>query len=116
MLSESIKIYRDAGGQRAIVANVGVAIGARSAPMTDDGRFSLECGPVEAADRLGLLTELGYDDVQLVQRVAGSAVKPQTSLGLNEHSTARGDITMDKLTEIRALLPVAVASGAPDAH
>jgi alkanesulfonate monooxygenase SsuD/methylene tetrahydromethanopterin reductase-like flavin-dependent oxidoreductase (luciferase family) len=113
VLSESIKIYRDAGGQRAILANVGVAIGVPTTPLTDDGRFSLECEPAEAADRLGLLAELGYDDVQLVQRLAGSSVRPQTSLGPSEHTTARGDITLEKLTEIRALLPAVVASGRP---
>lgn len=113
VLTESIKIYRDAGGQRAIVANVGVAIGPQSTPMPDEGRFNLECGPAEAADRLGLLAELGYDDVQLVQRLTGSSARPQTALGASEHPTARGDIDLEKLTQIRALLPAEATSGSP---
>jgi alkanesulfonate monooxygenase SsuD/methylene tetrahydromethanopterin reductase-like flavin-dependent oxidoreductase (luciferase family) len=63
-LREGIKRYKDAGGTgRCIVATVNVDLHAESTPLDEDGRFTLQCGPDEAADRLGRLAELGFDDI-----------------------------------------------------
>jgi len=64
-LREGIKLYRDEGGRRAMVATVAVDLGVRGEPLTDDSRFSLRCEPAEAADRIARVEQLGYDDVLL---------------------------------------------------
>ncbi len=68
-LAEGIKRYRDAGGKRAIVANVRFDLSAPRQPLTEDGSFELLCGPQEAADRLHMLAELGFDDCLLAKPV-----------------------------------------------
>jgi alkanesulfonate monooxygenase SsuD/methylene tetrahydromethanopterin reductase-like flavin-dependent oxidoreductase (luciferase family) len=64
-LVEGIKLYRDEGGKRAIVATVGTDLHASSPPLSDDTRFSLHCGPEEAYERVQCVAELGYDDLLL---------------------------------------------------
>jgi alkanesulfonate monooxygenase SsuD/methylene tetrahydromethanopterin reductase-like flavin-dependent oxidoreductase (luciferase family) len=68
-LVEGIKRYRDAGGKRAVVANVRFDLSAPRRPLTEDGPFELMCGPQEAAERLQQLAELGYDDCLLAKPV-----------------------------------------------
>lgn len=68
-LAEGIKRFRDAGGKRAIVANVRFDLSAPRQPLTEDGSFELLCGPQEAADRLHQVAELGFDDCLLAKPV-----------------------------------------------
>jgi len=85
-IAEGIKIFRDCGGQRALLVSVTVDLHATRA--SDGERFSLTCDPTEAAERLQRVAELGYDDISLVR------------LGHTE-----ADLTEDDLWQIRALLP-----------
>jgi alkanesulfonate monooxygenase SsuD/methylene tetrahydromethanopterin reductase-like flavin-dependent oxidoreductase (luciferase family) len=63
-LAEGIKRYREAGGTgRCILATINVDLRAESTPLDVDGRFTLQCGPEEAADRLGRIAELGFDTI-----------------------------------------------------
>ena len=63
-LREGIKRYKEAGGTgRTIVATVNVDLHAESTRLDENGRFTLQCGPEEAADRLARLADLGFDDV-----------------------------------------------------
>jgi alkanesulfonate monooxygenase SsuD/methylene tetrahydromethanopterin reductase-like flavin-dependent oxidoreductase (luciferase family) len=88
-IAEGIKIFRDCGGKRAMVVTVSIDLHARRPhPLRDDERFTLECGPDEAAEWLQRLEELGYDDVCLVR------------LGHTE-----ADLTEEELRQIRALVP-----------
>jgi alkanesulfonate monooxygenase SsuD/methylene tetrahydromethanopterin reductase-like flavin-dependent oxidoreductase (luciferase family) len=68
-LVEGIKRYRDAGGRRALIANVLVDLSAPTTTLTADGPFSLLCSPEEATARLGRVSELGYDDVLLMKPI-----------------------------------------------
>lgn len=67
-LTEGIKVYRDNGGKRVLIATVGIDLTAPTKPLADDEPFNLRCGPQEAAARLQRLAELGVDDVLLVMR------------------------------------------------
>jgi alkanesulfonate monooxygenase SsuD/methylene tetrahydromethanopterin reductase-like flavin-dependent oxidoreductase (luciferase family) len=87
-IAEGIKIFRDWGGQRAMLVSVTVDLHATRQTPAADERFTLACGPEEAADWLHRLDELGYDDVCLVR------------LGHTE-----ADLTEDDLWQIRALVP-----------
>jgi alkanesulfonate monooxygenase SsuD/methylene tetrahydromethanopterin reductase-like flavin-dependent oxidoreductase (luciferase family) len=68
-LVEGIQRYREAGGRRALVANVHVDLSAPTAPLAADGPFNLLCSPEEATVRLGRVAELGYDDVLLMKPI-----------------------------------------------
>ena len=68
-LAEGIRRYRDAGGRRALIATVRIDLSAPRKPLAEDGPFELLCGPDEAADRLRLVAELGYDDVLLAKPI-----------------------------------------------
>lgn len=63
-----LKMYRDAGGQRALVANIHVdlrpepKVPARDRPLG----ISLICSPEVARERLQRLADLGFDDALLV--------------------------------------------------
>jgi alkanesulfonate monooxygenase SsuD/methylene tetrahydromethanopterin reductase-like flavin-dependent oxidoreductase (luciferase family) len=72
-LAEGIKVYRDNGGKRVLIATVGIDLQAPTKPLADDEPFNLRCGPEEAAARLQQLAELGVDDVLLVMRPQQSA-------------------------------------------
>lgn len=65
-LSDGIKRYRDAGGKRAIVTNIGVDLSVPSKSLSDDAPFHLRCASGVAAERLQRLAELGFDDAILV--------------------------------------------------
>jgi alkanesulfonate monooxygenase SsuD/methylene tetrahydromethanopterin reductase-like flavin-dependent oxidoreductase (luciferase family) len=63
-LREGIKRYRDEGGTgRCILATINVDLRAESTPLDEDGRFTLQCGPEEAADRMARIAELGFDTI-----------------------------------------------------
>ena len=72
-LAEGLKVYRDNGGKRVLIATVGIDLQAPTKPLADDEPFNLRCGPDEAAARLQQLAELGVDDVLLVMRPQQSA-------------------------------------------
>jgi alkanesulfonate monooxygenase SsuD/methylene tetrahydromethanopterin reductase-like flavin-dependent oxidoreductase (luciferase family) len=98
VLSESIKIYRDFGGRRAIAATVAADFWGPHVPLTDEGVFTLFCSPAEATERLGMLESLGFDDVLLILS--------NRSLATNRTGLARRyDFTTEDLEQIRALLP-----------
>ena len=67
-LADGIRRYRDAGGARAIVTNIGVDLSQPTAPLADDAPFHLRCAPAAAAERLRRLADLGFDDAILVPR------------------------------------------------
>ncbi len=71
-LAEGLKVYRDNGGKRALIATVSVDLQAPTKPLTDDEPFNLRCGAKEASARLHQLAEIGIDDVLLVMRGAQS--------------------------------------------
>jgi alkanesulfonate monooxygenase SsuD/methylene tetrahydromethanopterin reductase-like flavin-dependent oxidoreductase (luciferase family) len=66
-LRDGIKRFRDAGGKRALVATVSIDLSKPEAKLNEDELFNLQCGPKSAAERIGLLAELGYDDVLLTR-------------------------------------------------
>ena len=87
-LREGIQRFRDAGGKRALVSTITVNLHADDTRFDEDARFNLECGQDEAAERLGRLAELGYDDALLTRA---------------NHSEA--DLPEQDLRQVRALLP-----------
>jgi alkanesulfonate monooxygenase SsuD/methylene tetrahydromethanopterin reductase-like flavin-dependent oxidoreductase (luciferase family) len=98
VLSESIKIYRDHGGRRAIAATVVADFRGPEVALTDTGTFSLMCSPAEAAQRLGMLESLGFDDVII-------ALVNRSIAGRRKGLARRYDFTTEDLQQIRALLP-----------
>lgn len=71
ILTDGIRSYREAGGRRAIVTNIAVDLSANEPLVPSERPFHLRCGPQEAAERLGRLAELGFDDAVLVHRGEG---------------------------------------------
>ena len=67
-LAEGLKVYRDNGGKRVLIATVGIDLQAPAKPLADDEPFNLRCGPSDAAARLHQLAELGVDDVLMVMQ------------------------------------------------
>jgi alkanesulfonate monooxygenase SsuD/methylene tetrahydromethanopterin reductase-like flavin-dependent oxidoreductase (luciferase family) len=65
-LKAGVERFREAGGKRAIVTNIGVDLKAPTTPLTDKGPYSLRCSPDEARARLQRLAEFGFDDAVLV--------------------------------------------------
>lgn len=98
VLSESIKRYRDLGGRRAILSTVIVDFWGPHEPLGDDGVFNLLCSPAEAADRLAMISDLGFDDVLLALR---SRQWASTRTGI----ARRYDFTAEDLEQVRALAP-----------
>lgn len=67
-LSEAIARYRDLGGTRAVVSSMQIDLDAPTTKLTDDDPYNLFCQPEDAAERLGRLAELGFDEVFLVKQ------------------------------------------------
>ena len=67
-LAIGLKMFRDAGGKRAVLANVLTDFRDTppSLPISHVPKISLFCPPREAKDRLNRLQDLGIDDVLLV--------------------------------------------------
>jgi hypothetical protein len=65
---------------------------AETRPLAEDGAFELICGPGAITERLGILDDLGFDDVIL---------SPWDS----ERTKGR-QLTAELLAELRALYPV----------
>jgi alkanesulfonate monooxygenase SsuD/methylene tetrahydromethanopterin reductase-like flavin-dependent oxidoreductase (luciferase family) len=64
-LAAGMKIYRDAGGKRAILSNVIVALegSTEAAQRAATATVTLTGGEAEARDRLKRIKEVGFDDV-----------------------------------------------------
>jgi alkanesulfonate monooxygenase SsuD/methylene tetrahydromethanopterin reductase-like flavin-dependent oxidoreductase (luciferase family) len=93
VMGESIKRYRDLGGKRAMTTTCRIDLRAPDQPLDRNAAFNLMCGPVQAAERLHEVQELGFDDICL--RFVDYREKP----GLG-----RANFTAEDLAEIRSLL------------
>ena len=67
-LEVGMRIYRDAGGTNAVLANVAIDLAERpeSASLAEVAHVSLICPPDEARRRLKRIEELGFDEILLV--------------------------------------------------
>jgi alkanesulfonate monooxygenase SsuD/methylene tetrahydromethanopterin reductase-like flavin-dependent oxidoreductase (luciferase family) len=67
-LAIGLKMFRNAGGKRAVLANIFTDFRDQPAnlPITHAPKISLFCSPNEAKDRLRRLEDLGIDDALLV--------------------------------------------------
>lgn len=67
-LAIGVKMYRGAGGTRAVLANIFTDLRAQPAnlPISHEPKISLCCSRQEARDRLNQLEDLGIDDALLV--------------------------------------------------
>jgi alkanesulfonate monooxygenase SsuD/methylene tetrahydromethanopterin reductase-like flavin-dependent oxidoreductase (luciferase family) len=67
-LAIGLKMFRDAGGKRAVLANIFTDFRDQPGglPFTHVPKISLFCSPAEARDRLRRLEDLGIDDALLV--------------------------------------------------
>jgi len=67
-LAIGVKMFRDAGGKRAVLANIFTDFrdNPGSLPFTHVPKISLFCSPLEARDRLRRLEDMGLDDALLV--------------------------------------------------
>ena len=72
-LADGIRRYRDAGGTRAIVTNIGADRAQPTSALPDNVPFHLRCDGDAAAERLARLSALGFDDAIIVPRDHGEA-------------------------------------------
>ena len=65
-----MRIYREAGGTNAVLANVAVDFDNRpeSAGIASASNVALTCPPDEARQRLKRMEQLGFDEVLLVSQ------------------------------------------------
>ncbi len=70
-LEAGMRIYRDAGGDNAVLANVAVDLANRpeSASLAEVAHVSLICSPAEARQRFKRIEQLGFDEVLLVSHL-----------------------------------------------
>lgn len=71
-IARGLRAYRDAGGKRATVTNISIDLRADEALADSDHTFHLKCPPEVAAERLGRLAALGFDEAVLVHRGPGA--------------------------------------------
>ena len=64
-LENGMRIYREAGGVNAVLANVVVDLTNRPEPgsLAERAKVSLVCGPDEARQRLKRIEQIGFDEV-----------------------------------------------------
>jgi alkanesulfonate monooxygenase SsuD/methylene tetrahydromethanopterin reductase-like flavin-dependent oxidoreductase (luciferase family) len=96
VFTESMKIFREAGGNRALVSTMLVDPEAPTKPLAEDGPFELICQPEAITERLAILDELGFTDVIL---------SPWDSA-----RTTPRQLTGDLAAQIRSLYPVDASS------
>ena len=67
-LESGIRMFREAGGERVIVANIFTDLRAEPerSGMIESAKINLICAPFEARERLRRLVDLGVDDALLV--------------------------------------------------
>jgi hypothetical protein len=65
-----MRIYREAGGDNAVLANVTIDLAERpeSASLAQLAHVSLICPPDEARRRLKRVAKLGFDEILLVSQ------------------------------------------------
>jgi alkanesulfonate monooxygenase SsuD/methylene tetrahydromethanopterin reductase-like flavin-dependent oxidoreductase (luciferase family) len=69
-IETGIRLFREAGGKRAILANVPLDVIAKQLPNLESARgISLVCSPEEARQRLSRLERLGFDDVLVISPI-----------------------------------------------
>jgi alkanesulfonate monooxygenase SsuD/methylene tetrahydromethanopterin reductase-like flavin-dependent oxidoreductase (luciferase family) len=70
-LEEGMRIYREAGGDNAVLANVAIDLANRpeSAELAAVAHTSLICSPDEARQRLKRIEQMGFDEVLLVSHL-----------------------------------------------
>jgi hypothetical protein len=63
-----MRLYRDAGGRNAVLANVLVDLSNKPEPgsLAERATISLVCSPDEARVRLKRIDQLGFDEVLVV--------------------------------------------------
>lgn len=63
-----VKMFREANGKRAILANIFTDLrpGDKRGPINANARQTLYCTPAEAKDRLKRIEDMGFDDALLV--------------------------------------------------
>ena len=71
-LEAGMRIYRDAGGKNAVLANVVVDLSNRPEPgsLAERAKISLVCSADEARPRLKRIEQLGFDEVLVVSPAA----------------------------------------------
>jgi alkanesulfonate monooxygenase SsuD/methylene tetrahydromethanopterin reductase-like flavin-dependent oxidoreductase (luciferase family) len=67
-LENGMRLYREAGGTNAVLANVVVDLSARAEPgsLAERAKVSLVCLPEEARQRLKRIEQIGFDEVLVV--------------------------------------------------
>jgi alkanesulfonate monooxygenase SsuD/methylene tetrahydromethanopterin reductase-like flavin-dependent oxidoreductase (luciferase family) len=95
VMADGIRRYRDLGGTRAMTTTCRVDLRAPNVALAEDASFNLICGPAEAAERLGRVADLGFDDICL-RFVDHTHPGPGLS---------NANFTPEDLEEIRSLLP-----------
>jgi alkanesulfonate monooxygenase SsuD/methylene tetrahydromethanopterin reductase-like flavin-dependent oxidoreductase (luciferase family) len=65
-LEYGMRIYREAGGNNAVLANVAVDLAGRSESASVATEVNLVCPPQEAGQRLKRIASIGFDEVLLV--------------------------------------------------
>jgi alkanesulfonate monooxygenase SsuD/methylene tetrahydromethanopterin reductase-like flavin-dependent oxidoreductase (luciferase family) len=70
-LEAGMRIYHDAGGDNAVLANVAIDLADRpeSASLAEVAHVSLICAPDEARQRLKRIEQLGFDEVLIVSHL-----------------------------------------------
>ena len=70
-LEVGMRIYREAGGSNAVLANVAIDLANRpeSASLAEVAHVSLICSPDEARQRLKRIEQLGFDEVLIVSHL-----------------------------------------------
>jgi alkanesulfonate monooxygenase SsuD/methylene tetrahydromethanopterin reductase-like flavin-dependent oxidoreductase (luciferase family) len=70
-LEAGMRIYREAGGSNAVLANVAIDLANRreSASLAEVAHVSLICSPDEARQRLRRIEQLGFDEVLIVSHL-----------------------------------------------
>ncbi len=96
IMKEGLARYRDLGGKRAIVATIFTDLRDPGTELDPDGPFNLKCPPEEAARRLGLLADLGFDDALLMFSGGANGVhRKETDYSLADLQELRGLIEPD---------------------
>ncbi|MGA8757041.1 MAG: LLM class flavin-dependent oxidoreductase [Stellaceae bacterium] len=64
-LENGMRLYREAGGVNAVLANVVVDLSNRPEPgsLAERAKVSLVCGPDEARQRLKLIEQIGFEEI-----------------------------------------------------
>src|SRR5262249_17834933 len=67
-LETGMRLYREAGGGNAVLANVVVDLGNQAEPgsLPERAKISLVCGAGEAGRRLKRIEQIGFDEVLVV--------------------------------------------------